>query len=285
MATFYNQATLAYNGTTVNSNITTGEITERITVTKTALTDRYSENDEITYVVTIANAGASAVNGIVLTDNLGEYDYNTTTLVPLEYVDGEILYYVNSVLQPTPTVTAGPPLSITGINIPAGGNATIVYKVKTNENAPLEANSSIINTVTVSGGGLINPVTATETVFSQNGPVLTITKSLLPVVVENNGTITYTFLIENRGNEEATENTDVVLTDTFNPILSDLVVTFNDVTWTEGVNYNYNNTTGEFSTISGQITVPAGIFTRQETTGAVVVTSGTAVIKVTGKIQ
>lgn len=37
MANFYNQATLAYNGKTVNSNITTGEIMERVTVTKTAL--------------------------------------------------------------------------------------------------------------------------------------------------------------------------------------------------------------------------------------------------------
>lgn len=284
MATFYNQATLAYNGTTVNSNITTGEITERITVTKTALTDGYSENDEITYVVTISNSGTSAANGIVLTDNLGEYDYGTTTLVPLEYIDGALLYYINSVLQPTPTITVGPPLSITGINIPAGGYATIVYNVKTNQYAPLEANTSIVNTATVSGGGLITPVTATETVIPQNNAVLTITKSLLPTVIENNGTINYTFLIENRGNQAATVDSGVVLTDTFNPILSDLTVTFNDVTWTEGANYNYDNTTGEFSTINGEITVPAATFTQDETTGAVVVTPGTAVIKVTGKI-
>ena len=32
MANFYNQATLAYNGKTVNSNITVGEIVEKITV-------------------------------------------------------------------------------------------------------------------------------------------------------------------------------------------------------------------------------------------------------------
>ena len=37
MANFYNQATLAYNGKTVNSNITIGEIVEKITVTKTAV--------------------------------------------------------------------------------------------------------------------------------------------------------------------------------------------------------------------------------------------------------
>ena len=53
MANFYNQATLAYNGKTVNSNITTGEIMERVTVTKTAVLDRYYADSEITYVITI----------------------------------------------------------------------------------------------------------------------------------------------------------------------------------------------------------------------------------------
>ena len=47
MANFYNQATLAYNGKTVNSNITIGEIVEKITVTKTAVLDRYYADSEI----------------------------------------------------------------------------------------------------------------------------------------------------------------------------------------------------------------------------------------------
>ena len=42
--TFYNTATLSYNGITTRSNTVTGEISETLTVTKTALTDR--ENAE-----------------------------------------------------------------------------------------------------------------------------------------------------------------------------------------------------------------------------------------------
>ena len=39
MATFTNQATLRYNGNIVNSNITTGELLEVLSATKTAVLD------------------------------------------------------------------------------------------------------------------------------------------------------------------------------------------------------------------------------------------------------
>lgn len=42
MAAFYNQATLSYNGNTTTSNITTGEILEVLSATKTALRDTYN---------------------------------------------------------------------------------------------------------------------------------------------------------------------------------------------------------------------------------------------------
>lgn len=284
MANFYNQATLAYNGTTVNSNITTGEIMERVTVTKTALLDRYYENSEVTYVVTIKNSGSTSISNLILTDNLGEYDYNELSLVPLEYIQGAILYYVNGVLQNTPTVTVGPPLTITGISIPAGGTVIIVYKVRTNQFAPLDPESSIENTVSVIGDGIVTPVTATETVYPQSEPILSITKALTPIVVEENSRITYTFTIENKGIVDVTAGDSVVLTDKFNPILSDITVTFNGTTWTEGVNYIYDATTGEFSTVAGQITVPSATTTRDDTTGAVSITPGVSTITVTGTI-
>ena len=40
MATFYNQATLSYNGTVASSNITSGEILEVLSVEKSAVSDR-----------------------------------------------------------------------------------------------------------------------------------------------------------------------------------------------------------------------------------------------------
>lgn len=284
MANFYNQATLAYNGTTVNSNITTGEIVERIIVTKTAVLDRYYADSEITYVMTIRNSGSTSISNLILTDNLGEYDYNELSLVPLEYIQGAILYYVNGVLQNTPTVTVGPPLTITGISIPAGGTVIIVYKVRTNQFAPLDQESSIENTVSVIGDGINTPITANETVYPQSEPILSITKALTPIVVEENSRITYSFTIENKGNVDVTAGDSVVLTDKFNPILSDITVTFNGTAWTEGVNYIYDATTGEFSTVAGQITVPSATVTRNETTGAVSITPGVSTITVTGTI-
>lgn len=284
MANFYNQATLAYNGTTVNSNITTGEIMERVTVTKTALLDRYYENSEVTYVVTIKNSGSTTLTNLILTDNLGEYDYNTQSLVPLEYIKDAILYYVNGVLQDTPTITEGPPLSITGINIPSGATAIIVYKVKANEYAPLNVEDSIDNTVTVTGDGINTPITANETVFPESEPMLSITKALTPIVVENNGRVTYTFTIENRGNVAIVAADNVILTDKFDPILSDIEVTYNGTPWTEGNEYEYNTTTGEFETKAGAITVPSATTTRDDTTGAVSITPGVSTITVTGTI-
>ena len=240
MANFYNQATLAYNGKTVNSNITVGEIVEKITVTKTAVLDRYYADSEITYVITIRNSGSTSISNLILTDNLGEYDYNELSLVPLEYIQGAILYYVNGVLQNTPTVTVGPPLTITGISIPAGGTVIIVYKVRTNQFAPLDLESSIENTVSVIGDGIITPITANETVFPESEPMLSITKALTPIVVENNGRVTYTFTIENRGNVAIVAADNVILTDKFDPILSDIEVTYNGTPWTEGNEYEYD---------------------------------------------
>ena len=90
--------------------------------------------------------------------------------------------------------------------------------------------------------------------------------------------------IRDRGNVDVTAGDSVVLTDKFNPILSDITVTFNGTAWTEGVNYIYDATTGEFSTVAGQITVPSATVTRNETTGEVSITTGVSTITVTGTI-
>ena len=45
MATFTNQATLTYNGGTVNSNIVTGELVQVLTASKTAAAESYRTGD------------------------------------------------------------------------------------------------------------------------------------------------------------------------------------------------------------------------------------------------
>ena len=48
MATFTNQATLTYNGDTVNSNIVTGELVQVLTASKTAAAESYRTGDLVT---------------------------------------------------------------------------------------------------------------------------------------------------------------------------------------------------------------------------------------------
>ena len=76
----------------------------------------------------------------------------------------------------------------------------MIYETEVTRYAPLAAESSVVNTVTVTGGGLAAPVTAEETVGVVSSPRLSITKGLNPTVVAENGRITYTFTIQNTGN-------------------------------------------------------------------------------------
>ena len=283
MAIFTNQATLRYNGNVVNSNITTGELLEVLSATKTAVINTYNQGSDITYVINIVNSGTIAFTGIAINDNLGEYPFGTDTLVPLDYVDGSVRYYVNGVLQPTPVVMAGPPLTISGLTVPANGVTTVIYVARVNQYAPLNLEGVITNTAIISGGG-VTEITVTETVTAESGVRLTVSKSVCPRTITENGRLTYTFVIQNTGNTPAVATDDVVITDTFNPILSDLVVTFNDVAWIEGVNYSYSETTGEFSTIPGQITIPAAVYTQDPVTGEWRIEPGVGVLTVIGTV-
>lgn len=283
MATFFNQATLSYSGGTVNSNITSGEILEVLSATKTAVVDEYTIGSEVTYAVNIVNSGNIAFTGLILTDNLGAYTFNGITLQPTDYVADSVKYFVDGILQPTPAVTAGPPLVISGINVPANGNTTVLYTVRINSFASPTETGTIENTVVINGSG-ITPITVTETIVATIAPMLNITKSLSPTTVTENGQLTYTFVIQNMGNTAAIATDDIVVTDTFNPILSGITVTYNGVVWTTPENYTYDETTGVFATVAGAITVPAATYTQDVTTGVWTIDPGEAVITVSGTV-
>ena len=284
MAQFTNQARLSYNDTVTVSNVAVGEIVDAISITKTAVRDTYSINDSVTYIVSIVNSGSVSYSGVTLTDNLGEYVFGTGTLVPLEYVDGTLQYFINGTLQPAPSVTSEPFLEVTGISVPAGGNTTIVYEANINQFAPLNEGGQIVNEVTVLGGG-INATKAQEAVTADSTPSLSITKAISPVPVSPNGLVTYTFTIRNSGNIPIVATDNAVISDLFNPILSELQVSFNGAPWTEGVAYTYNETTGLFESLPGQITVPAATYTQDAVTGEWTLTPGISTLTVTGRIQ
>ena len=283
MAIFTNQATLSYNSSVTTSNITTGELLEVLSVSKTAAETDYTAQDTVTYVVSITNGGSAAFSGLTVTDDLGGYSFDGGTVYPLSYVDGSLLYYVNGVLQATPAVTPGQPLVISGISVPAGGNALLVYDGRVNSYAPPQTGGTVTNTATVSGAGLSTPINDSAVISARQSPDLTISKSLSPLTVSENGQLTYTFVIQNTGNTAAVATDNASVTDTFSPILSNLSVAFNGAVWTEGVNYTYDAATGLFTTVPGQITVPAATYA-QNTDGVWVVTPGTVVLTVTGTV-
>lgn len=283
MAQFTNQAQIRYGNAVANSNIAVGEILEVLSASKTAVRSTYGQNDSVTYVVSIVNAGTVPVTGLTLSDNLGAYTFGTGSLTPLTYVEGTVKYYVNGTLQTAPAVTETPVFTITGITVPAGGNATIIYEAMVNQYAPLDAGSSITNNANISGGG-ITPITVDEIVRAQTAPLLTITKSISPVPVTENGTITYTFLIQNGGSADADAASGVTVSDNFDPVLTNLTATYNGTPLVAGTDYTYNETSGEFVTTAGRITVPAATFTQDATTGIWAINPGVGTLVVTGTI-
>ena len=284
MAVFYNQATISYSGGVASSNIITGEITEVLSAQKNALLPTYSQGEDTVFVVSIVNSGTAPFTGLTITDDLGSYDFGdpAVSLVPLSYVENSVKYSVNGVLQASPAVTATSPLTIYGIRVPGGGSAVIIYAAAANQFAPLGEGASITNTVTIGGTERALPITAQETIYPADTPVLSITKSLDPVTVPENGELTYTFVIQNTGSSPATILDNIVFRDVFDPVISISSVEFVGSAWTAPVNYTYNQATGEFVSAAGQITVPAAEFTQNADTGEWTIQPGTATLTIKG---
>lgn len=284
MAVFSNQATITYNGNTANSNIAYGEILDALAVSKTPIESGYTPGETVTYVVNLTNTGTTPLTGVTLTDNLGGYDFGGTTVYPLSYNANSIKYFVNGVLKSAPTVVQGPPMSITGLNIPAQGNAVLVYQATVTNYAPSATGSTIVNTATATGNGINTPVTATSTVTVNSNASITVNKSISPTQVTDNQQVTYTFIIQNSGNTALEATGDTVITDTFNPILSNISAVFNSTPLGVNTDYTYDTATGLFQTLAGRITVPAATVTQNPTTGEYTVTPGVSTLVITGTI-
>ena len=286
MATFFNQASISYGGFVTNSNLTSGEVLDTLAVTKTAISTGYGVSTGVVFAVSLVNSGTAAIGGITVTDDLGAYTVGETTVVPLDYTDGSVKLYVNGTLAAAPTTTAGPPLTFTGINLPAGASALLLYEATTNSYAPLTAGSQINNTATVNAEApcVEGPIPATADIAVGEFTNLSIAKSVCPDTVSSCEEITYTFIIQNAGNEEVAATDNLIVSDTFAPILSNLTVTLNDTPLAVGTGYTYDATTGAFATVAGQITVPAATFTQDPTTGVVTTTPGVTILTVSGTI-
>ncbi len=283
MAAFFNQATLSYSGNTVSSNITEGQIIDALTAAKTAVVPEYEQGGTVTYIISLVNDGTADYTGLTLTDDLGAYEFGTAQVTPLDYTEDSVRYFVNGQLQAAPTVSGSSPLTITGINVPAGGNALVIYETTANSFASPEAGGEITNTVTVSGTPITAPITAEEAVSAVSQAQLTITKALSPTEVSAGEEITYTFTVLNNGSTALEAADNAVITDTFDPALSGIEVTL-DGAPLPSASYTYDESTGLFTTAAGVITLPAAQITQDHATGQWSVIPSQTVLTVSGTI-
>ncbi len=282
MATFTNKATLSYNGGSTDSNTVTGTFIEALTATKTPLNDTYEIGSRVVYALSLISSGTMSLTGVNIFDDLGAYNTDAGTVYPLEY-QGVIAYYINGILQPTPAVDTANGLNISGISVPAGGNALIIYEAEVTSFAPPQALGSITNTATITGAGIPEPVLASAIITTIDTPALSITKALSPAIVGENGEITYTLTIQNSGNTPAVATDNLVVTDIFDPILNISSVTLNGTALTLGTDYTYDEATGEFATNIGVITLPEATYV-QLPDGSYSIIPSQATLVITGNI-
>lgn len=242
-----NRASISYNygaetGTAV-SNLATTVLQGAVTLEKTSLAQTYNPGDTLTYIIGLTNSGENAAVQLEVNDDLGAFEDGTGTVVPLDYAGGALLY-VNGVAQGDieGTVSAGG-VSFTVPQIPAGGNAIIIYNAAVNGEAPFSQGGKITNTAETLYSG--ETVTASCTVLAEESAQLSIVKTMSPNPVVSGGKLTYDFDIANTGNMAA-EN--VVLTDTFVPAPSNVTVAVNG-TEVAPENYSY---------VAGVLTFPTG---------------------------
>ena len=283
MAVFYNQATLTLNGSTINSNITQGELTESLSVTKTAVVPEYGTGDRVTYIISLVNSSDTQLSGLSVSDDLGAYEFGTQQVVPLTYTENSLRYYQDGVLQGTPKVAVEAQLLVEGVTVPANGSSMLVYEVTANDFASPEVGGEVTNTVTVSGGVLASAITAAETITALQEPELSIVKNLSPTTVTTGGELTYTFTVYNSSNTAVLAADNAVITDTFDPVLHGITVTL-DGAVLPASSYTYDETTGEFATNAGVLSVDAAQFTQDSTTGQWSTVPAAAVLTVTGTV-
>lgn len=282
MPAFYNQASLSYNNQTVLSNRVQGELVEVLSAAKTAISPAYRVGDTVAYAISLINAGVSAYSPLTLTDDLGAYPLSGGMATPLEYVEGSLRLFVDGVLQPAPVITDTQPLTVTGISLPQSSSAVLLYEATVTPFAPPGGDLGIINNAVITGAQLSTPIRVTEQLLPATGASLSILKAVSPTVVVENEPLTYTLSILNNGNEAIVATDDVVVNDTFDPVLQLQSVSLNGVMLTEGVQYTYNSMTGAFATLPGAITVPAATIERDPVTGAWTVVPGVTELTITG---
>lgn len=285
-----NQATINYRfGTstaTAVSNIASTIVNGNLEISKTSLSEEYSVGQNVTYVIALANNGSTTMNDITVEDDLGTYEFGGQEYTPLTYI-GNAQLFIDGVFIRNIAPDVGDHDIIFSIDsLAVGANAQIIYQVQVNSFASGEAGATIVNTATADSDCDCpcndNEVSASATITAEEFADVRIVKSICPNPAVCGDDLSFNFDIYNYGNIPAT---DVVLTDTFTPAISDIAVTLNGNA-VDPSDYSYVNGTLTLpaATSDLNITVPAASFTRNANTGIISVIPGTVRIVVTGTI-
>lgn len=283
-----NQATISYRfGTRAAnavSNIASTVLSSALDIDKTSLSEQYRIGQSLTYIITVTNNGNEDSGAINVSDDLGTFTQNGTEITPLTYV-GPARLFINgsfdSVINPDVNEND---IQFEIENIPANGNAQIIYLASVNSFASGETGSEITNTATASRAcdcPCDQNVSDSNTIILEAFADIRIVKSVCPNPVICGGELTFVFDIFNYGNVEATE---VVLTDTFVPPLTDITVTVDGIVIPESQYRYVNGVLTLPNAIGDEITVPAAEFVRSPINGVVTVTPGKIQITVSGNV-
>ena len=121
-----------------------------------------------------------------------------------------------------------------------------------------------------------------NTVVVERYGEVTITKSMIPSNVVDGEPMTYTFVINNYGNTEAT---DIVLTDSFDPAPDNITVQVNGVV-IPATDYEYVNGVLTLPTAPGttELSLPPATITQDLATGEGTIVPSSLTVTVTGTI-
>lgn len=287
MATIENFATVRYtsNGTPLTrvSNVAEIGLTSSVTFSKVSLGSEYTADGTITYILTISNTSSTPLTTLTVTDDLGTFTEGALTLTPLTYVGPALLLVDGQDVTAQLTVDSKNPASVV-FSIPAlaaGATANIIYEAAVNAFAPLDGEGTITNAATLITDADCADGTATATVTAASAADVSVLKQMSPNPVVCGDTVTYTIRIYNYGNAPAE---DVQLVDAFDPAPTNITVSRNGVLLT-GTDYTYVGGVLTVPPTGGTLdTVPAATFTRDTTTGEVIVTPGVVEYVITGVI-
>lgn len=265
-----NQANISYDYSgakssqnAVSNTVTTTLLDEySLTANKSVLNQTFRPGNIITYILSMENNGRGDLYNLTLTDNLG----SDTNVKPMSFLNA-ILYVNNYPVEITPVLS--PDQSVTfQISSPflSGDNAMIIYNTMVDSDLSSSV-SSITNSVTVTANGgsssgtvvTVDPNPST-TINVENYAQLSISKQSDKETITSGETLTYTFTLNNIGNEEAD---NIILTDTLpqNFLVTQVTSTTNGNTTTyQPDQYNLDTTTNTITlpnSIGPEIIVPA----------------------------